>query len=74
MEDYSKWLVPTAASLILGISRDRVRRLALRGKLESVHTPYGVLISPQSVQKLAKELKEQRTAEAHDEARSPAAV
>lgn len=49
LED-TRWLTPTQAARILGVSRLRVRQLMNDGKLEYTRTPLGRLVDAQSVE------------------------
>ncbi len=48
------WLTTSQASHRLEFSQNHVRRLAAEGRLRTIQTPHGILISPESVDELLR--------------------
>lgn len=58
--DITTWMRVSEAARRLGVTLEMVRRWAASGRLTAVRTPYGHLVEPGSVERLAREREEQK--------------
>jgi excisionase family DNA binding protein len=54
------YLSPTAAGLVLGLSRDRVRQLVQAGQIHGLRTANGYLIPPEEVVRFKAERRRRK--------------
>lgn len=59
--DLSRWVTPSQAANLLGVSAQTVRSWCDRGRLTSARTILGRLIDPDSVQEIQKERSDAST-------------